>query len=85
MEPRAFLIGALSAFYVRGTAGTGAEKLRTARRNGFHFFPFALCQFMRERGDVGRFVTCVSIKYPAAEKKRWDAVVTRISNSLSES
>ncbi len=28
-------------------------------------------------------VTCVLINYPAAEKKRWDAAVTRISNSLS--
>jgi hypothetical protein len=34
---------------------------------------------------AGRFVTCVLINYPAAEKKRWDAVVTRISNSLSKS
>lgn len=34
---------------------------------------------------AGRYVTCVLINYPAAEKKRWDAVVTRISNSLSKS
>jgi len=33
---------------------------------------------------AGRFVTCVLINYPAAEKKRWDAVVTRISNSLAK-
>lgn len=33
---------------------------------------------------AGRTVTCVLINYPAAEKKRWDAVVTRISNSLSK-
>lgn len=33
---------------------------------------------------AGRIVTCVLINYPAAEKKRWDAVVTRISNSLSK-
>jgi hypothetical protein len=33
---------------------------------------------------AGRVVTCVLINYPAAEKKRWDAVVTRISNSLSK-
>ncbi len=32
----------------------------------------------------GRSITCVLINYPAAEKKRWDAVVTRISNSLSK-
>jgi hypothetical protein len=34
---------------------------------------------------AGSFVTCVLINYPAAEKRRWDAVVTRISNSLSKS
>jgi hypothetical protein len=34
---------------------------------------------------AGRFITCVLINYPATEKKRWDAVVTRISNSLSKS
>ena len=33
---------------------------------------------------AGRVVTCILINYPAAEKKRWDAVVTRISNSLSK-
>lgn len=33
---------------------------------------------------AGRLITCVLINYPAAEKKRWDAVVTRISNSLSK-
>ncbi len=33
----------------------------------------------------GRSINCVLINYPAAEKKRWDAVVTRISNSLSKS
>ena len=32
---------------------------------------------------AGRLITCVLINYPAAEKKRWDAAVTRISNSLS--
>jgi hypothetical protein len=32
---------------------------------------------------AGRFVTCVLINYPAAEKKQWDTVVTRISNSLT--
>jgi hypothetical protein len=30
----------------------------------------------------GRSITCVLINYPAAEKKRWDAAVTRISNLL---
>jgi hypothetical protein len=30
-----------------------------------------------------RFVNCVLINYPAAEKRQWDSVVTRISNTLS--
>ncbi|WP_314952697.1 hypothetical protein [Bradyrhizobium cosmicum] len=30
----------------------------------------------------GRYVHCVLINYPAAEKRRWDSVVTRISNTL---
>jgi hypothetical protein len=29
------------------------------------------------------YVHCVLINYPAAEKRQWDHVVTRISNSLS--
>jgi hypothetical protein len=29
-----------------------------------------------------RYVSCVLINYPAQEKRRWDAVVTRISQSL---
>jgi hypothetical protein len=32
---------------------------------------------------AGRGVTCVLINYPVGEKKAWDGVVTRISNSLS--
>jgi hypothetical protein len=35
------------------------------------------CNFSR------RYVHCVLINYPAAEKRRWDRVVTRISHSLS--
>jgi hypothetical protein len=31
----------------------------------------------------GRYVTCVLINYPASEKTQWDAIVTRISHSLS--
>lgn len=31
---------------------------------------------------AGRYVTCVLMNYPAAEKTRWDAIVSRISNSL---
>lgn len=32
---------------------------------------------------VGRTVNCVLINYPAAEKRQWDSVVTRISYSLA--
>jgi len=32
---------------------------------------------------AGRFVNCVLIDYPAAEKRQWDSVVTRISNTLT--
>jgi hypothetical protein len=32
---------------------------------------------------AGRFINCVLINYPAAEKRQWDGVVTRISHTLS--
>lgn len=32
-----------------------------------------------------RYVHCVLINYPAAEKRRWDAIVSRISHSLGGS
>ena len=32
---------------------------------------------------AGRIVNCVLINYPAAEKRQWDDVVTRVSNSLA--
>lgn len=32
---------------------------------------------------AGRYMQCVLINYPAAEKRQWDGVVTRISNSLA--
>lgn len=32
---------------------------------------------------AGRFINCVLINYPAAEKRQWDSVVTRISNTLT--
>jgi hypothetical protein len=36
-----------------------------------------------DRCNVGRrFITCVLINYPANEKRQWDEVVTRISNTL---
>ncbi|HKN86411.1 MAG TPA: hypothetical protein VJV04_06110, partial [Nitrospiraceae bacterium] len=31
----------------------------------------------------GHYINCVLINYPAAEKREWDDVVTRISHSLS--
>ena len=31
----------------------------------------------------GRFMNCVLLNYPAAEKRSWDGIVTRISNTLS--
>ena len=31
----------------------------------------------------GRTMTCVLINYPASEKKQWDAIVTRISHTLT--
>lgn len=31
----------------------------------------------------GGYMQCVLINYPAAEKRRWDGIVTRISNSLA--
>ena len=30
-----------------------------------------------------RFMNCVLINYPAAEKRQWDSVITRISNTLA--
>jgi hypothetical protein len=32
---------------------------------------------------AGRHIHCVLINYPAAEKRQWDSVVTRISNTLA--
>jgi hypothetical protein len=32
---------------------------------------------------AGRHIHCVLINYPATEKRRWDSVVTRISNTLA--
>jgi hypothetical protein len=34
---------------------------------------------------VGRSVNCVLMSYPASEKRRWDGIVTRISNTLASS
>jgi hypothetical protein len=32
---------------------------------------------------TGRSVNCVMVNYPAAEKRQWDGVITRISNTLA--
>jgi hypothetical protein len=32
---------------------------------------------------AGRYINCVLINYPAAEKRQWDGVVTRISSTLA--
>jgi hypothetical protein len=32
---------------------------------------------------AGRFINCVLVNYPAAEKRQWDGVITRISHTLS--
>ncbi len=32
---------------------------------------------------AGRYANCVLINYPAAEKRQWDGIVTRISNTLA--
>ncbi|MDB5637535.1 MAG: hypothetical protein JWP51_2443 [Bradyrhizobium sp.] len=32
---------------------------------------------------AGRFINCALINYPASEKRQWDSVVTRISNTLA--
>jgi len=34
-------------------------------------------------GGPGGYMNCILINYPAAEKRRWDGVVTRISHSLA--
>jgi hypothetical protein len=32
---------------------------------------------------AGQFMNCILINYPAAEKRQWDSLVTRISNTLA--
>jgi hypothetical protein len=32
---------------------------------------------------AGRFINCVMVNYPAAEKRQWDDVITRISHTLA--
>ena len=33
---------------------------------------------------AGRFINCVMVNYPKAEKRQWDGVITRISNTLAK-
>jgi hypothetical protein len=35
-------------------------------------------------GGSGGYMNCILINYPAAEKRQWDGIVTRISHSLTE-
>ena len=52
-----------------------------------HFF--AVSSFRNDRiwydrcNFSGHYINCVLLNYPAVEKRQWDDVVTRISNSLS--
>jgi hypothetical protein len=52
-----------------------------------HFFvvsSFRQDKTFYDRCDfAGRFINCVLINYPAAEKRQWDGIVTRISNTLA--
>lgn len=38
---------------------------------------YARCNFGREN------IRCIALNYPAQEKRQWDAIITRISNSLT--
>jgi hypothetical protein len=50
---------------------------------------FAVSSFRKDKiwydrcNFSGLYINCVLINYPAVEKRQWDDVVTRISNSLS--
>lgn len=44
-----------------------------------HVIRYTRCNFLR--GNPGT-IRCFMIAYPGAEKERWDAIVTRIGNSL---
>lgn len=41
------------------------------------------CNRSADTGPDG-YMNCVLINYPAAEKRQWDAIVTRLSHSLAE-
>ena len=50
---------------------------------------FAISSFRNDKiwynrcNFAARLVTCVLISYPASEKRQWDGIVTRISNTLA--
>ena len=52
----------------------GMNQCRIGIQRGDDFFQVAFGR---------RYVDCVLINYPAAEKRQWDAVVTRVSHTLS--
>ena len=72
----ASVVGHGAAVRVIGTRVTERFFVVSSFRNGLIWYN--RCNFAR------RTATCVLINYPASEKKQWDAVVTRISNSLSK-
>jgi hypothetical protein len=49
----------------------------STRRNGMILY--ARCNFSRVRSGT---LHCVDLQYPAAEKRSWDYIVTRISRSV---
>lgn len=72
-----------AAFLARKNPPTGIIYKRIAPR----FFVVSSIRrgkIWYDRCNFGsRYVHCVLINYPAAEKRQWDAVVTRISRTLS--
>jgi hypothetical protein len=63
--------------YVRTT---GRFLVASGKRSGMIFY--RRCNFF---AGGERWVGCFHLKYPAREKRAWDAVVTRISHSLGRS
>jgi hypothetical protein len=72
-----------AAFLAKRKPPSGIEYKRVTSRF------FAVSSFRNDKiwydrcNFAGRFINCVLINYPAAEKREWDEVVTRISNTLS--
>ncbi|WP_441234253.1 hypothetical protein [Bradyrhizobium sp. 930_D9_N1_4] len=71
-----------AAFLARKNPPTGIVYQRVTRR----FFVVSSVKrdtiWYNRCNFSGRYVHCVLINYPAAEKRQWDSVVTRISNTL---